>query len=120
MKKSKTKAKKLTRSEIEALENWKKLNAKWDKIPKWSRQSKSTPDPEKTTLTRVGPVVPAGRETTSVRSRTSSGRQPQATVNPPKKYTGTAIVGIATLHKSVAVPVFSKEDAVDISKMRRG
>ena len=119
MKKSKTKAKKLTRSETEALENWKKLNAKWDKIPKWSRQSKSTPDPEKTTLTRVGPVVPAGRETTSVRSRTSSGRQ-HATVSPKKTYTGTAILGIATLHKSVAVPVFSKEDAVDISKMRRG
>ena len=119
MKKSKTKAKakKLTHSEIEALENWKKLNAKWDKIPKWSRQSK--PDPEKTALTHVGPVAPAGRETTSIRSRTSSGRQ-HATVSPKKTYTGTAILGIATLHKSVAVPVFSKEDAVDISKMRRG
>lgn len=40
--------------------------------------------------------------------------------SPDKKYTGTAIVGISTLHKSNAVPVFSKEDAIDISKMRRG
>lgn len=30
------------------------------------------------------------------------------------------LLGIATLHKSNAVPVFSKEDAEAISKMRRG
>jgi uncharacterized sporulation protein YeaH/YhbH (DUF444 family) len=30
------------------------------------------------------------------------------------------LIGIATLHKSNAVPVFSKEDAEAISKMRRG
>jgi hypothetical protein len=36
-----------------------------------------------------------------------------------KEYTGDAIVGISTLHKSNAVPVFSKQDAIDISNMRR-
>jgi hypothetical protein len=36
-----------------------------------------------------------------------------------KVYTGTAVVGISTLHKSNGVPVFSKEEAVDISRMRR-
>jgi hypothetical protein len=36
-----------------------------------------------------------------------------------KQYTGSAIVGIATLHKSNAVPVFSQQDAIDISHMRR-
>ena len=35
-------------------------------------------------------------------------------------YTGTAMVGIATMHKSNAVPVFSKQSAKDISKMRKG
>jgi hypothetical protein len=35
------------------------------------------------------------------------------------KYTGDAILGISTLHKSNGVPVFSKEDAIDIAKMRR-
>lgn len=34
-------------------------------------------------------------------------------------YTGTAMIGVATLHKSNAVPVFSEQDAKDISKMRR-
>lgn len=34
-------------------------------------------------------------------------------------YTGDKIIGIATMHKSNAVPVFSNEQALDISKMRR-
>ncbi len=38
---------------------------------------------------------------------------------PDKVYTGTAIKGIGTMHKSNAVPIFSNEDAVDIAKMRR-
>ena len=38
---------------------------------------------------------------------------------PDKVYTGTAIIGISTMHKSNAVPVFNKEAAMDISKMRR-
>ena len=36
-----------------------------------------------------------------------------------KIYTGDAVLGISTLHKSNAVPVFSKDEAVSISKMRR-
>jgi len=35
------------------------------------------------------------------------------------QYTGSNIIGIGTLHKSNAVPVFRKEDAEDIAKMRR-
>lgn len=34
-------------------------------------------------------------------------------------YTGTAMIGVATMHKSNAVPVFSEQNAQDISKMRR-
>ena len=35
------------------------------------------------------------------------------------QYSGTAMIGIATMHKSNSVPVFSADDAKDISKMRR-
>ena len=35
------------------------------------------------------------------------------------KYTGTKILGIGTMHKSNAVPVFSSEEAHDIATMRR-
>lgn len=38
----------------------------------------------------------------------------------PKVYTGDKLLGIATMHKSNMVPVFSAQDAEDISKMRRG
>lgn len=42
-----------------------------------------------------------------------------ASLPPQKVYTGTKMIGIATLHKSNAVPVFSEQEAVDISNMRR-
>ena len=38
---------------------------------------------------------------------------------PDKVYTGNKIKGIGTMHKSNAVPIFSDEEAVDISRMRR-
>jgi hypothetical protein len=38
----------------------------------------------------------------------------------PQAYSGEQkLLGIATLHKSNMVPVFAKQDAVDIAKMRR-
>jgi hypothetical protein len=62
--------------------------------------------------------IPEGRNTTAhIPSRDSGGGN--ATLPPPKVYTGTKVLGIATMHKSNAVPVFSDEQAVDISKMRR-
>ena len=36
-----------------------------------------------------------------------------------KVYTGDKMLGIGTLHKSNAVPVFKKEEAEDMAKMRR-
>jgi hypothetical protein len=42
-----------------------------------------------------------------------------ATKSTPKVYTGDKILGIATMHKSNAVPVFNSEQAKDISSMRR-
>jgi hypothetical protein len=42
-----------------------------------------------------------------------------ATKKKSESYTGDKVLGIATLHKSNAVPVFNSQEAVDISKMRR-
>jgi len=62
--------------------------------------------------------IPNGRNTTShIKSRGDF--TGNATMPPPKVYTGTKVKGIATMHKSNAVPVFSDEEAVDISRMRR-
>jgi len=38
----------------------------------------------------------------------------------PMQYTGTLIKGIAQMHKSNAVPIINKEQAVEVAKMRRG
>lgn len=61
--------------------------------------------------------TPAGRET--VRYPSLDTGLGQATKSPPKVYTGDKMMGIATMHKSNAVPVFNSEEAVEISKMRR-
>jgi hypothetical protein len=63
--------------------------------------------------------VPLGRNTTShIKSLPFTGGA--CAMPAPKVYTGTKVKGIATMHKSNAVPVFSDEEAVEISKMRRG
>ena len=37
----------------------------------------------------------------------------------PQKYTGTLIKGIATMHKSNAIPIISDEQAIEVATMRR-
>lgn len=64
---------------------------------------------EATSLRRESPKIPSG--------------DTYDTFAAPKremKYTGDKLIGIATMHKSNAVPVFRKEDAEDIARMRRG
>jgi hypothetical protein len=61
--------------------------------------------------------IPADRSTAHIKSRGDF--TGNATLAPAKVYTGTKVKGIATMHKSNAVPVFSDEEARDISKMRR-
>jgi hypothetical protein len=61
--------------------------------------------------------APPGRETQKIKSLSTPGG---STAPVHKVYTGDQIIGIATLHKSNAVPVFSQEEAVEISRMRRG
>ena len=61
--------------------------------------------------------VPAGRETPHYASLGSGCGA--ATKPNPNIYTGTKVKGIATMHKSNAVPVFTDEEAVSISSMRR-
>jgi hypothetical protein len=41
------------------------------------------------------------------------------TKKPSQVYTGSKIIGIATMHKSNMVPIFSDEEAIDVARMRR-
>ena len=71
------------------------------------------------TTVSLAPQYPPGREPQQhIPSRPDS---PGAIGARPadKVYTGTKIKGIGTMHKSNAVPIFSDQEAQDISKMRR-
>lgn len=63
-------------------------------------------------------TTPAGRETTRYPSMVTPGGSATKPVH-GKVYTGTAMKGIGTLHKSNAVPIFSVEEAKDQASMRR-
>jgi len=94
--------------------SWKELQKKWQVEEEEKKRSRALKAP---TLVYSLPI-PEGRSTKHIKSLDTGGGV--ATLAPAKVYTGTKVKGIATMHKSNAVPVFSDEEAVEISKMRRG
>lgn len=82
-------------------------------VPKFSRSNISVKS-----VTVINTPKPYVRETPYYPSLNSADTGP-ATKSSPKVYTGDKVLGIATLHKSNAVPVFNNTEAVEISSMRR-
>lgn len=101
----KAKKRKPTKKQRELQASWEAMLAKYP--------TKSVP--KNVTIPKQTPYY---RET--VRHPSLNSGLGNATLKPSKVYTGTMVRGIATMHKSNAVPVFSNEEAVEISKMRRG
>ena len=63
---------------------------------------------------------PTYRSTAAIPSLDPVQSKPENTALPTRKeYTGTLVKGIATMHKSNAVPVIDQEQMKDISRMRR-
>jgi hypothetical protein len=94
--------------------SWKELQKKWE-VDADEKKRKRAMKAE-TLVYRLS--APEGRMTTHHIPSVNTGGN--ATLAAPKVYTGTKVKGIATMHKSNAVPVFSDEEAVEISRMRRG
>lgn len=64
--------------------------------------------------------VPEGRTTSHhIPSKTDTHLGAVST-KPVQHYTGNQVLGIGTLHKSNAVPVFSDNEAKEMARMRRG
>jgi len=63
--------------------------------------------------------TPAGRSTGHDVKSLDTGHTGAVRTKDIPQYTGTKILGIGTMHKSNAVPIFSDEQAIDISRMRR-
>jgi len=95
-------------------ESWKELQKRWGvEAEEKKRKRALSAEPLKG---HYSLTIPVGRSTAHIPSRDTGGN---ATLAPAKVYTGDKVKGIATMHKSNAVPVFSDEQAVDISRMRR-
>ncbi len=96
---------------------WRDNERRWaDMAPKFSNKPVQ---PKKITAgtLKLTPKYPPGREPTPVNSVDTGW---VACVKPrDQEYTGTKVKGIGTMHKSNAVPIFSDDEAVEISKMRR-
>jgi hypothetical protein len=63
---------------------------------------------------------PEGRGSTPRTDANPPTYDPSMSKRTPNVYTGTEITGIATMHKSNAVPVRGKKQAIEIANMRRG
>jgi hypothetical protein len=107
----KSKKRKPTAKQRELQNSWELLLKKY--------ATKTVPAKKQQQLSEVYSLgKPAGRETPKIPSLPfTAGPCSKA---PDKIYTGNAIKGIGTMHKSNAVPIFTDEQAVEIATMRRG
>ena len=94
---------------------WDRKLIEFEKLtPKFSTGPYNAPHK---TMSDFMPRTPPGRETATIPSQ-DTGWVSCVKVH-DQEYTGTKIKGIGTMHKSNAVPVFSDDEAKDISSMRR-
>ena len=97
-------------------ESWKEIQKRWGIEAEEKKRTRALKAPSLTGNYSL--TIPEGRNTTAHLKSIDTGLG-NATLAPAKVYTGTKVLGIATMHKSNAVPVFSDDQAKDISKMRR-
>jgi hypothetical protein len=111
--KSKVKPKTMPKAEREAYAKW---CARYDIKPEGKTKKKPT-----NMIKLPGTVyTPFIRETIRYPSL-NTGHSGAVTTGVKKHtYTGDKMLGIAVMHKSNLVPIFTEENAAEVSKMRRG
>jgi hypothetical protein len=95
----------------EQAESWELLKRKYD-VKDQKRNNEFVPYVSKSS------TPPRGESVRHPSRDTGGGHATKPNVG--KVYTGTKIIGIGTLHKSNAVPIFSNDEAKEIARMRRG
>jgi hypothetical protein len=102
------KQKKLTKKQQALQSDWDSIVNKWASVPKFAR-------------TKVSPKVATSATTVEEHHIPSKVTPGGSTAKKEStRYTGTLIVGIATMHKSNAVPILNQQEAIEVSSMRRG
>jgi hypothetical protein len=94
-------------------ENWKDLQKKWGIEAEQKKAKRAMTAP----ALKVAKPSYRGSDQPKIPSLPFTGGP--CTKPEQKVYTGTKVKGIGTMHKSNAVPIFSDEEAIAISKMRR-
>jgi hypothetical protein len=100
-----------TKKQRELDASWNELVQKHAHVQKFSSKSSTN----KTIMTAPKPYVRETVQYPSLKDFTGNATKPIE----GKRYTGDKIIGIGTLHKSNAVPIFTNEDAKDQASMRR-
>jgi len=96
-------------------ESWKDMQKRWGiEAEEKKRKRAMAAEPLVYSLT-----TPVGRTNTHHIKSLNSVHYGTISSKPSPQYTGTKILGIGTMHKSNAVPIFSDEEAISISTMRR-
>lgn len=93
------------------------LKAEWEAILKKYEPKKTVKASKQELKDAYKLSTPAGRETKHYPSLNTGG---YATKKQTQQYTGDKMIGIGTLHKSNAVPVFCDDEAKEMARMRRG
>jgi hypothetical protein len=106
----KSKKRKMTAKQRELKSSWEAMLKKYE--------TKTTVRKDQSLSSTYSLGKPACRETPKIPSLPFTGGVCAKRENPV--YTGSAIKGIGTMHKSNAIPIFSDEQAVEIATMRRG
>ena len=101
----------------EEARNARELAKQWEKIVK-SHGAVEKKMQQVTETLQYKLSTPPGRSTPTVKSL-DTGHTGAVTVKQTPQYTGTKILGIGTMHKSNAVPIFNDDEAKSISSMRR-
>ncbi len=100
----------------EAKRKAEQLAKEWDELQKKYEPKKVVRKVFKTES--LAPAMSTARSTpTAIPSLVTPGGD--CSVKESIKYTGTKVLGIATMHKSNPIPVFSDEEAIAVSSMRR-
>lgn len=97
-------------------DSWNALKERWGATDTDNKRKQALKAP---TMRSYALNPPPGRESSRIIPSVDTGVG-IASKPADKVYTGTAMLGVATMHKSNSVPVFTQEDAVEISRMRRG
>ena len=93
------------------------LTAEWEKL----MQSHSTKAKAKNKVEKLSYslTTPPGRITNTHIKSLDTGHTGAVASKAIPQYTGTKMLGIGTMHKSNAVPIFTDDEAKAISSMRR-